>query len=68
MWLGLHPSILLPELNAVLYNYATRTYPNYKNMVLECFVKIFKMPIIDKIPQLGHKLIGKLIKSMNNAI
>ena len=30
MWIGLHPSIILPELNMIAYGIACRNYPSFK--------------------------------------
>lgn len=63
MWVGLEPAIILPELNAIAYALACKTYSSYKVLFPEVFVKIRDLPIIDYIRDLRHVHLGKLIRS-----
>lgn len=63
MWVGLEPSLILPELNSIAYSIACKNYAAYKSMFAEVFIKIRDLPIIDYIRDLRHVHIGKLIRS-----
>ena len=62
MWLGLEPSYLIPELNTSLYGTLCKISPQFKNIVKETYVKIYELPIIDKIPQLRVEHLSKLVR------
>jgi DNA replicative helicase MCM subunit Mcm2 (Cdc46/Mcm family) len=63
MWVGLEPSLILPELNLLAYSIACKNFASYKSMFPEVFIKIKHLPIIDYIRDLRHIHLGKLIKS-----
>ncbi len=63
MWVGLEPSLILPELNSLAYSLACRTFPAYKTIFPEVFIKIKRLPILDYIRDLRHVHLGKLIRS-----
>jgi DNA replication licensing factor MCM2 len=63
MWVGLEPSLILPELNSLAYSIACKSYTSYKTMFPEVFIKIRDLPIIDYIRDLRHAHLGKLIRS-----
>jgi DNA replication licensing factor MCM2 len=62
MWLGLEPSYLIPELNSILHTTLCKMSPQFKNIVKETYVKVFELPINDKIPELRSEHLNKLIK------
>lgn len=62
MWLGLEPIYLLPMLSASLYGTLCKISPQYKHIVKETYVKIFELPILDKIPQLKVEHLTKLVR------
>ena len=64
MWVGLEPTIILPELNAIAYSIACKSFAQYKTMFVEVFVKIRDLPILDFIRELRYIHLGKLIKGI----
>lgn len=64
LWLGVEPSHLLPELNAVLYTYLSKKSPPFRTMVQEVYVKFYGMPVHDRIRELRVEHIGKLVNSI----
>lgn len=68
MWVGLEPSLILPELNAITYSIACKSYHNFKTIFPEVFIKIRDLPIIDYIRDLRHAHLGKLIRSIARSI
>lgn len=68
LWLGVEPSHLLPELNAVLYAFLSKKSPPFRNMVQEVYVKFYGMPVHDRIRELRVEHIGKLVNSTYNFI
>ena len=68
MWVGLEPSLILPELNMIAYSIACKNYASYKNMFPEVFVKITNLPILDHVRDLRFTHLGKLIKGTNKNI
>ena len=67
-WIGFYPSIVLPQLNVAIYGLAKRYFPNYINIVEECFVKIRDLPIIDKIAELRYVHSMKLVRGITSSI
>ena len=65
MWIGLHPAIILPELNMIAYGIACKNYPAYKLISPEVFVKITTLPFMDHIRDLRHNHLGKLVRRTN---
>jgi hypothetical protein len=63
MWVGLEPTLILPELNSIAYSVACRHYISFKTIFAEVYVKIKDLPIMDYIRDLRHVHLGKLIKS-----
>jgi DNA replication licensing factor MCM2 len=53
-WLAYSPVYFIPELNAVLYSYACRAYPQYQRLFSECYTKITNLPLCDSIRRLSH--------------
>lgn len=49
LWLGLEPSILIPELNAILYNHICKNFKNFKAIIPEVYVRFEGLPIYDRI-------------------
>jgi DNA replicative helicase MCM subunit Mcm2 (Cdc46/Mcm family) len=68
MWVGLHPSLILPELNLIAYSIACKNYPSFKLMNAEVYVKIIDLPFVDHIRDLRHTHLGKLVKSKQKII
>ena len=62
MWVGMQPSIILPELNMIAYNAAIKHYNSYKTIFPEVFVKITNLPILDYVRDLRYTHLGSLIK------
>lgn len=63
MWVGLEPTLILPELNAIAYSIACKHYASYKTLFPEVFIKIHDLPMLDYIRDLRHAHLGKLIRS-----
>ena len=62
MWIGLHPSIIMPKLNDIAYAITCKNFPTYKSLVSETYVKIVELPFIDQIRDLRYSHLGKLVK------
>ena len=63
MWIGLHPSIIIPELNMIAYGIACRNYPSFKLISPETYVKITDLPFVDHLRDLRHTHLRKLVRS-----
>ena len=64
MWVGLEPSLILPELNMIAYSQACKLFASYKTMFPEVFIKITNLPILDNVRDLRHSHLGSLIKGI----
>lgn len=62
LWLGLEPTVLLPELNAILYAHLCKRSKAYQNIVDQVQVKFFDLPIHDRIRELNISHIEKLVQ------
>lgn len=62
IWVGLHPSLIIPRLNDIAYIITCRNFPTYKTLIPETYVKIVDLPFIDPIRDLRYTHLGKLVK------
>jgi DNA replication licensing factor MCM2 len=62
LWIGLEPSLILPELNNIAYSIACKNFASYKEMFPEVYVRITDLPIMDHIRDLRYTHLGKFIK------
>ncbi len=62
IWIGLHPTLMMPKLNDIAYIITCKNYPTYKTLISETYVKITDLPFIDQIRDLRYTHLGKLVK------
>ena len=61
-WLAFYPTLVLPEYNAALYALACKLYPNYRNLVDECYFKVSGLPVSDRIRTLSYGHLDQLVR------
>lgn len=61
-WLAYHPIHFIPELNAALYSIVCFAFPNYSNNFVECFFRIYNLPVVDDLRKLSYEYLGRLVK------
>lgn len=52
IWVAEHPALILPIFNEVAFELVNEVFPNYQNVHKEIYVRIFDLPIEDKLRDL----------------